>query len=367
MKKKVIHIISDVGKSHHLEWLTLQIKDHYDLKVLLIGKAKTFHEEFLRVQNVPTLHVPYNSKTDFFNVIKSVFRFIKKEKPQLVHTHFWFANIVGIPISYLLSISHRVMTRHHGNLHHQFYKKGVWMDVVLNKLSTIIISPTEGIRNLMVHSEYTSPDKIKVINHGIDCSYYRMATTERVQIIRNRYSIPVTFPIIGVISRHIEWKGIQYIIPAFKELIKQVPTAHLILANTNGDYRNVLIDMLNDIPKSTYTLIEYENDAAGLYSIFDFFVHVPIGLYSESFGLIYIEALAAGKPSVFTLSGVAPDFIRHECNALVVDYKDADQIRTSVLKLLSDKELVNKMEVICRVFYCPWQSYVTKNKGKYEV
>ncbi len=343
MKKKVIHIVSDVEKSHHLEWFTRQIKDQYELKVVLIGRENTYHEKFLRVNNIPVFQIGYYSKGDFFYAFRKIFNFLKMERPSLIHSHFWLATIIGIPISYLLRIPNRVITRHHGNFHHLYYKKGVWMDILLNRLATLIISPTVIIRKLMIQSEYVRSTKIEVINHGIDCNYYRTTTKERIQTIRERYDIPKTSPVIGVISRHIEWKGIQYTIAAFEEVVKSVPTAHLILANANGKYRKVLEKRLSKLPGDSYTLIEYENDIATLYSMFDIFVHVPIDMGSESFGLTYIEALAAGKPCIFTLSGVAPDFIRHEYNALVVDYKNESQIISSILRLLSDQQLVDRL------------------------
>ena len=44
-------------------------------------------------------------------------------------------------------------------------------------------------------------------------------------------------------------------------------------------------------------------------------------------------------PSVFTLSGVAPEFIEHERNALVVDFESPDEIYTAINRLLDDESL----------------------------
>lgn len=317
--------------------------DYYELKVVLIGRGNTYHEKFLIANNIPVFQIGYHSKGDFLYACMKLINFLRQERPSLIHSHFWLATFTSIPISWLLRIPNRVITRHHGNFHHIYHKKGVWIDIILNRLATLIISPTVNIRNLMMQSEYVRPTKIEVINHGIDCNYYSATTEERVQTIRKRYDIPGTAPVIGVISRHLEWKGIQYTIAAFEEVVKSVPTAHLILANANGKYRTILENRLRNLPANSYTIIEYENDIASLYSIFDIFVHVPIDIFSESFGLIYIEAMAAGKPCIFTLSGVAPDFIRHEYNALVVGYKNHSQIVSSILRLQSDKKLADKL------------------------
>ena len=73
--------------------------------------------------------------------------------------------------------------------------------------------------------------------------------------------------------------------------------------------------------------------------MFDVFVHVPVDKNSEAFGQTYIEALAVGVPSVFTLSGVACEFIENGKNALVVDYQNSEQIYEALKRILSDKAL----------------------------
>jgi glycosyltransferase involved in cell wall biosynthesis len=72
-------------------------------------------------------------------------------------------------------------------------------------------------------------------------------------------------------------------------------------------------------------------------------VHVPIDECAEAFGQTYVEALAAGIPSVFTLSGIAREFIENEKNALVVPYKNANAIQTSIERLLENKQLRNNL------------------------
>jgi glycosyltransferase involved in cell wall biosynthesis len=69
----------------------------------------------------------------------------------------------------------------------------------------------------------------------------------------------------------------------------------------------------------------------------------PLNPTIEAFGQTYVEALAAGIPSIFTMSGVAPEFVEHEKNAMVVDFKDQNGIYNSVSRLLADKDLSERM------------------------
>jgi glycosyltransferase involved in cell wall biosynthesis len=66
-------------------------------------------------------------------------------------------------------------------------------------------------------------------------------------------------------------------------------------------------------------------------------VHVPISATAEAFGQTYVEALASHIPSVFTLSGIANEFISHGKNALVVPYCDSDAIFSNMKYLLDDR------------------------------
>jgi glycosyltransferase involved in cell wall biosynthesis len=91
--------------------------------------------------------------------------------------------------------------------------------------------------------------------------------------------------------------------------------------------------------------IEFEKDLYSLYQLFDVYVHVPVDECAEAFGQTYVEALAAGIPSVFTLSGVAREFVKNEKNALVVPFKDTNAIYESIVRLLDNNHLAEQLSV----------------------
>ncbi len=131
----------------------------------------------------------------------------------------------------------------------------------------------------------------------------------------------------------------HYTIDAFKQLLKDFPNSQLILANTIGSYKPEIKKALQSLPEGSFTEIEFENDLATLYRLFDVYVHVPKDVRSEGFGQTYVEALLSGVPSVFTLSGVAPEFIVHEYNALVVPFQNSQAVYQAMVRILSDPQL----------------------------
>jgi glycosyltransferase involved in cell wall biosynthesis len=244
----------------------------------------------------------------------------------------------------LAGIPKRIHTRHDATIHHDFHPNAVKYDKVINGLATQIIAITKNVKRILVEMEGVSENKITIIHHGFRLDQFETVTEARKTALLEKY-FPVQKPafVIGAVSRFIEWKGLQYLIPAFEEVFKKNPGAHLVLANAQGPYEAELEKMLEKLPKGSYTKIFFEKDVIALYHLFDVFVHVPVDEQAEAFGQVYIEAMAAGIPSVVTLSGIAPDFIEDGTHALVAPFRDTRTLAEKINSLLQNDELKKRL------------------------
>jgi glycosyltransferase involved in cell wall biosynthesis len=339
-KRKLTYIVSDIDKSLHFEWITPHLKETYQLTFVLINKKPGCLENFLKAQNVSFVSLQHSSKLDLIRVWFKVFFLLLKLRPHIIHTHLWIANIIGLTAAFATGVDRRVYTRHHATIHYYEFPSGLKWDRLCNWIATDIIAISKNIRRILLDMDRAKRSKVKLIHHGFDMFYFKNVDEERVKLLRSKFSLNTTNkPVIGVISRFIESKGIQYIIPAFKKLLIQYPAAHLLLANASGNYEHQIKDLLNQLPESSYRCVKFENDLSALYRLMDIFIHVPVDVTTEAFGQIYVEPLIVGIPSIFTLSGVAAEFIEHRKNALVVDFKQADPIYDSMILLLQDESL----------------------------
>jgi glycosyltransferase involved in cell wall biosynthesis len=117
-----------------------------------------------------------------------------------------------------------------------------------------------------------------------------------------------------------------------------------VLANANkGNYTPTIRQQLNELKNNQYCLITFEKKIYELYHVFDLFVHVPTAKKYEAFGQIYIEAMAAGVPSIFTLAGIAPEVVKDDFNAIVSDFKNPTQILAGMKKLNADTGLQKRI------------------------
>ncbi|MES2566587.1 MAG: glycosyltransferase family 4 protein [Bacteroidota bacterium] len=309
------------------------------MNFILLNPGESELENHLLNNNFKVDRINYTGKKDVLRAIFATFKILKKHQTTVVHTHLFDANIVGLTAAWLACVPKRIHTRHHANYHHTYHPNAVKYDKWANRLSTHIVAISKVVKDILIDKEKANPLKIHLIHHGFELSEFTNVSQSSINKLRERYITANARPVIGVISRYLELKGIQYIIPAFKKLLITYPDATLLLANASGDYKGEINRLLQNIPKYNYKEIPFEADIFSLYKLFDIFIHVPIDHEIEAFGQTYVEALAANVPSVFTLSGIANEFICDRRNALVVPHKNSDAIYSAMILLLEKESL----------------------------
>lgn len=341
----VVYVISRVSHSKLFEWTFQRLdKSKYRIVAVLMHHEETAFERFLRSIDIQTYRINYSTKYDLPSAIVRCRKIFRKEKADIVHTHLFEAGLAGITAARLSKIKRRIHTRHDALIHHDYHPAAVKYDRWINRFSTDIVAITENVKSILIKMENADHRKITVIHHRFELSEFRDVNAESVIALRNKYLHDgKQYPVVGVVSRFIEWKGIQYTITAFEELLKSHPDAVLLLANAQGPYAATLMGMLDKIPERNYRIIPFETEIQALYRLFDIFIHVPVSAGSEAFGQVYIEAMAARVPCIITLSGIASEFVTNREHAMVVPFRNSETIKDAILELLKSKELANRL------------------------
>ncbi|MEQ1733738.1 MAG: glycosyltransferase family 4 protein, partial [Bacteroidia bacterium] len=315
----------------------------FDVSFILINCTTAHLATFLTTEKFIVHHLQVNRILFSWRQIMQCARILKSIKPNAVHSHMAVANWVGLWAARIANVPMRVFTRHSGYPLYPTLKETI-VDKIQNKLATHIVAITQNVSNLL-QAQNVPAHKIILIHHGFDIARMMHPIPTEVAAIQQKYNPTNNYPVIGVVARWIELKGIQYIIPAFKQLLVDYPNAKLCLFNSNDSegYGVELKKLCATIPTENINCIGVEDNVYALYKLCDVYVHVPINEGCEAFGQTYVEALAAGIPSVFTLSGVAPEFIRDKKNALVVGFKNSEDIYNAIKTILTSPELKNEL------------------------
>lgn len=341
---KVVYVIAQVNRAVGFEWLVERLdRSRIDISFVLMNEGPSQLSEYLTQRGIEVTEIEFRGKFDLPMALFRLIRYLIAAKPHVVHTHLMFADLAGLSAARLSGVPKRIYTRHSSNFNRKYHDKQ-YLERTTNFLATEIIAISENVRTILTDEEHVPADRIALIHHGFDFDRFENIPQIAIESLRLKYNPDRRGPVIGVIARYMEWKGIAYVIDAFQALLRTYPNALLILANAgSGDAAGEIAKRLSDVPTDSYREIPFESNLFALYRLFDIYVHVPVDPEIEAFGQTYVESLAAGIPSVFTLSGVAREFIVNGQNALVVDFRNSGQILEAITRLLAEPDFSNSL------------------------
>jgi phosphatidylinositol alpha-1,6-mannosyltransferase len=178
-----------------------------------------------------------------------------------------------------------------------------------------------------------------ILPPGVDTERFRPDITGRR--IRERYELHEA-PVAVCVSRLVTRKGQDVLIRGWREVLRRVPEARLLLVG-DGPSRVRLegIAAEEGVTSSVIFAREVpEEELPELYAAGDVFV-MPCrsrkgGLEVEGFGIVFLEAAAMGLPVVAGNSGGAAEAVEDGETGLVVDGRDVAAVAGAVADLLED-------------------------------
>ena len=200
------------------------------------------------------------------------------------------------------------------------------------KLADRIIVNSKYMHAAVIDWYGVDPRKLVIIPHGVDFKRF------------NECKIKVTLdgePVILYVGKLSKRKGIDVLFQAIAKLRLELPKVKLhlvgsgylnqfqLLAKKLGIEKLVVFhDWVNDLMLPAY------------YKSADFCVFPS---KYESFGIVFLEAMASGTPIIATPVGVAPEIIRHGENGMLVEPNNPDTLARAILWLSYDHHLRMKL------------------------
>ena len=333
----VLFIFSDAYSSPQLvAILESFLKQRVDFRLILLSKGGSKLCKNLDSLGISYSLRPISSKIRIPLVFLSILKSTIFSHPQAVYASGQFASLVAMPAAFLARTPIRVFTRHHSNFH-QYYnmRLGLLADKITNKFATKIIAVSKIVEDILISKENAPQSKVKVIYNGIALTEFQNRA-DNLGANSDSQLNPAKPIQIGVIARLTELKGIEYTAAAFVKFLGDFPNSHLSLVGAKADSFCEVSRILSSVPSSNYDFIDFNSDIPSFFQSLDILVHVPIAIDIESFGLVYMEALAFGVPSIFTLSGILNELPQVEKYAQIVPYMDSEAIYLAMIKFASN-------------------------------
>jgi len=177
--------------------------------------------------------------------------------------------------------------------------------------------------------------KIEIVPNGIDLSEYD--DLPKRGEFRRKYSIRVDEKIILYLGRIHKIKGIDLLVEAFADLVKELDNVRLVIVGSDDGFLSTLKKQIENLKIGDMILFTgplYERDKLGAYVDAD--VYVLPSVY-ETFPVTVLEACACGTPVIVTDRCGIADIVDGKMGC-VVEY-NKDQLRDAIIKVLSDEGL----------------------------
>jgi phosphatidylinositol alpha-1,6-mannosyltransferase len=185
------------------------------------------------------------------------------------------------------------------------------------------------------------PLPVTVVPPGVDTGRFHPLPAGERGAVRARFGLPVEGRVVVSVSRLVPRKGMDVLIDAVARVRRDRPDVALAVGGTGRDRarleriarrHRVPVRFLGRVPDA---------DLPGLIAAADVFAMLCrdrwLGLEQEGFGIVFVEAAAAGVPQVAGDSGGAADAVVHGETGLVVrPPKDAGLVADALAALLDD-------------------------------
>ncbi|MEA3254915.1 MAG: glycosyltransferase [Candidatus Altiarchaeota archaeon] len=146
--------------------------------------------------------------------------------------------------------------------------------------------------------------------------------------------------IILFLGRLVPYKGVDYLVRAFKDVGDEIKDVVLIIAG-DGPLKNELKQLVGDLGLNGVLFVSVaEEDLPHYYAACDVFA-LPSVTRQEAFGVVLLEAMACGKPVIATNVGGVPYVVGE--SGIIVEPRNTEALSSAISKILSDNEFAKKL------------------------
>lgn len=266
-----------------------------------------------------------------------LFRWLRKHRPLVVHTHLFTADAWGRSFAWLARVPGIYSTVHSTNTWKS--KTHLLVDWILAFVSDAVIACTDEVKSKLISQGIPNRKLISIAN-GVDLN--RIDNTPATDLTQE-FSISLDKPVFALVGRLHEAKGHSDLIPVLNELVKEGADFHCLFVG-EGELEDQLRHMVSDMQlQEKITFCGFRRDVIGIMKAVDFLV-MPSRW--EGLPISLLEAMACASPVVASRVGGIPDVIDHQSDGLLYTAGNATELKTRIEQMLEHKEARQSMAVV---------------------
>lgn len=252
------------------------------------------------------------------------------QKPDLVittHLNFtvaayWLKRLMGVPY---ITIAHGVEA---WNITNPKRQKAL-------QYADRILAVSNYTRERLLKEQNLDPSKVALLSNTFNCD--RFTIKPKPTYLLDKYQLQPNQPIILTVNRlssSESYRGYDYIIKALPQIKQKIPNVHYIIVGKGDDRDRLEKSIIQNNLQDSVTLAGFipDDELPAYYQLCDLFA-MPSKL--EGFGIVYLEALACGKPVLGGNQDGAVDALCKGELGVLVNPNDVEEIAKKIVDILN--------------------------------
>ena len=299
-----------------------------------------------------TTHNLYGERVSLWPLsFYKLYRLIKQEKPDVIHSSLWAANIMSRLLGRITGIP--VVCDLHGNSIDEGKVRNFFDRATLG-FAHRIIAVADGVadtykKNIIatfssVKKKEQYAKKITVIKNGLDVDAL-YAAAQQDTFSRESLNIGKDDFVIGAIGRFEPIKSYDILIRAFSEFLKNYDGKQqaILCMVGDGSQRVLLEELVHKLGISKQVLfVGFQDNCHAWYPLFDCFA---LSSQSEGLSIALLSAMALGLPIITTNKDDRHEVVQDGVNGLLIPVNDVTAYYHGLMRLYNKVELRVEMGV----------------------
>ncbi|HET7767630.1 MAG TPA: glycosyltransferase family 4 protein [Chloroflexota bacterium] len=337
---RILHVITSLARggaqAHLLTLMRGQKRRGHEVELAYL-KDPVMVNDFAEVVPLPLQANLGLGETTCAALLGRLWGLVSSIRPDVLHTHLLKADAFGAVAGRFGGARVTISSKHNDEA--PLRKRHVsLLHGWLSRLDDRIIVLSDHVGRYVVEVGRAPRDKIRRVYYGIDPNRPLALSHSAVRSLRRELDLPPDGPFLLCVGRLDEQKGHLTLFDAMRLVLAQEPNARLVVvggAQQSGHEYAAYLKRLASHPDFDGRIIftGERTDVPRLMAACDLFV---LASRWEGFGLVFLEAMAAGKPVVATNVSAIPEVVLPDQTGLLVPPDDPAALAAALLRLCED-------------------------------
>lgn len=348
MKKKIIYIITPsnsielIGGTNRriLNWMTSIELNTYDIKLLISGHnindskkiTSAYKDRGIRTVYIPNLTFPkYLLPWNFIRF----YRFLKREKPTIIHTLLIQSDILG-GLAKLFKLTNIHVSSLEGALYPKNTFKSLFYAFVFEhtkKQTDKFIALCNYTKNQAELSYGVNRNKITIINSGIKLEEFPFKNNLITKFSKRQVTI-------GFLGRIHNEKCIHQFIDTALFLIKNNYPVNFIIGGNGPELKSIKRRIQEDSAEDKIKLVGFVSDTNAFFEKIDLLLFLSV---AEGLPWTILEAQAKGVIVIASAVGGVPEIIENNINGFLIHNNNVSEISSAIISIIHNKTNINPL------------------------